>query len=85
MSTETLIEEIEAFANERNLAPATVVSRAADNGRLYGRLKSGFGCTLKTAERIRAFIASERAAQTQEPISTPTSEPQHDPASSDPA
>lgn len=65
MSTETLIQEIEAFAKERNLAPATVVSRAADNGRLYGRLKSGFGCTLKTAERIRTFIADQRATKTE--------------------
>lgn len=66
MSTDDLIQEVEAFARERNLAPATIVSRAVDNGRLYGRLKSGFGCHMKTAERIRAFIASERAAQTPE-------------------
>lgn len=63
MSTTELIQEIEAFAAESHLAPATVVSRAVDNGRLYGRLKSGFGCTLRTAERIRDFIASERAAR----------------------
>lgn len=61
MSTDDLIREVEAYARERGLAPATIVSRAVDNGRLYGRLKSGFGCNVKTAERIRAFIAAERA------------------------
>jgi len=63
MSTAELIREVETFAAERGWAPATVVSRAVDNGRLYGRLKSGYTCTLPVAERIRDFIAAERAAQ----------------------
>ena len=57
MSTDDLIQEVEAYANERGLAPATIISRAVNNGRLYGRLKAGFGCNMKTAERIRAFMA----------------------------
>ena len=60
MSIDDLIQEVEAYAKERGLAPATIVSRAANNGRLYGRLKAGFGCNMKTADRIRAFIAAER-------------------------
>lgn len=58
MSTDDLIREVQQYAAARNIAPATVISRAANNGRLYGRLTKGFGCTLKTAERIRAYMAS---------------------------
>lgn len=58
MSIENLISEVEAYAKARSLSPATVISRAVDNGRLYGRLKSGFGCHVDTADRIRRYMAS---------------------------
>lgn len=86
MSTDELIREIESYAAERDLSPATVVSRAVSNGRLFGRLKAGYGCTLKTAERIRDYIRSNSTASVPS-TSSPTlnSEQSHDPAPSDAA
>lgn len=57
MTREQLIQSIADYADRANLSPATVTKRAVDNSRLYQRLSDGYGCTLKTAERIRAFIA----------------------------
>lgn len=62
MTREQLISEIEDFAEQREIAPATVTSRAVGNSRLYARLKSGKGCTLAVAERLRAFMADHSAA-----------------------
>jgi len=57
MTQNDLIQEIEAFAARRGVAPATVTSRAVGNSRLYSRMKSGGGCTLAIAERLRAWMA----------------------------
>ncbi|WP_240493801.1 hypothetical protein [Paracoccus sp. SM22M-07] len=58
MSTIKLISEVEAHAKKCGLSPATIISRAVSNGRLYGRLKNGHGCHLDTAEKIRAYMAT---------------------------
>lgn len=65
MSTSQLISEVEAHAERCGLSPATIISRAVSNGRLYGRLKNGHGCTLDTAERIRAYMAENPPAKTE--------------------
>lgn len=52
-----LISEIECYAAERHVAPATVTSRAVGNSRLYRRLKDGKSCTLSVAERLRKYMA----------------------------
>lgn len=66
MSTSQLISEVEAHAQRCGLSPATIISRAVSNGRLYGRLKNGNGCTLDTAERIRAYMAQNPPARPSE-------------------
>lgn len=62
MTTEQLISEIEAYASDRGIAPATVTSRAVGNSRLYHRLKDGKSCTLGVAERLREYMAASATA-----------------------
>lgn len=59
MTIDALIQSIEEFAACRGIAPATVTSRAVHNSRLYARMKAGGGCTLRTAEKLRAWMESE--------------------------
>lgn len=66
MSTADLINEIEVYAKASDLAPATVVSRAVSNGRLYGRLKKGYGCHLDTACRIREYMSKHPPEQSRQ-------------------
>lgn len=56
MDTEIIIKAIEAAAAKHGLSPATITRKAVENGRLYGRLKDGKGCTVKVAGKILAFI-----------------------------
>jgi hypothetical protein len=58
MNRETLIKAIEDAAQSTGLAPATITSKATDNGRLYHRMKRGYGCHIDTATKILAFIAN---------------------------
>lgn len=61
MTPDILIARIEAFAKSRNIAPATVTSRAVENSRLYDRLKQGGSCTLKVAAQVEEFIRNEES------------------------
>ena len=58
MTQSDILTEIETFAAQAGIAPATVTSRAVQNSRLYQRMKEGGSCTMHTAERIRAFMAA---------------------------
>lgn len=62
MTREHLISEVEAFAERRGIAPATVTSRAVGNSRLYARLKAGKSCTLEVAERLRLYMAEAESS-----------------------
>lgn len=62
MDTNSLISEIEAFASSKGIAPATVTSRAVKNSRLYDRMKSGGSCTIRVAEKLRAYMAAASEA-----------------------
>lgn len=76
------IAEIEAYAVARGIGPTSVIQYAVNaSGAAWSRWKAGASCSVRTMDRVRAYMAANPA----EPISTPTSEPQHDPASSDPA
>lgn len=55
-----LLVEIEQFCREAEIAEATFGSRAVRDGKFVDRLRSGGGVTLRTAERVRAYIADER-------------------------
>jgi hypothetical protein len=69
MTHDDLIADIERFAQTKNIAPATVTSRAVANSRLYARLKDGGSCTITVAARVRQFIE-----QNSSPSSAPLSE-----------
>jgi tryptophan synthase beta subunit len=70
MAQTDIISEIETFAAQAGIAPATVTSRAVQNSRLYQRMKDGGSCTIQTAGRIRDYIAAQVVA----PAPTPTQE-----------
>ena len=60
MDKNALIEAIEAHAAKRQLAPATITSRAVQNSRLYSRLKDGGDCTTEIAGKIIAYIEADQ-------------------------
>ena len=55
-STTALIAEIEAAARRHGLAPTTLCRLVVRDGKFFRRLLDGGDCTLRTADRIRAFI-----------------------------
>ena len=64
---EALVREIEAYGRAAQLAGATITKRAVQNSRLYASLKSGRGdCGLRTAARIRAWMAANPPAPSTE-------------------
>lgn len=60
---EKLIADIEAFAQENDLAPATVCGRAVGNNRLYANLKAGAGVSPEVAERFYNYVVEARLAK----------------------
>ena len=59
-----LIEEIETFCREQGIAEGTFGTRAAKDGKFVGRLRGGAGVTVATVDKVRAYIAAERAKRT---------------------
>jgi len=57
MTRDQIIQAIEAHAKDRNIAPATVTSRAVGNSRLYQRLKAGGDCTTEVVARLQSFMS----------------------------
>lgn len=60
MENDQIISEIEAFAAERGIAPATVTSRAVSNSRLHAHLKAGGGCTTRIVRRLQEYMTAKR-------------------------
>lgn len=58
MTRHELIQEIEAYARDCGIAPATVTSRAVGNSRLYRNLMADGDCTTGVAGRVRAYMAA---------------------------
>lgn len=59
----TLISDIESFCREAGIAEATFGTRAVNDGKFVGRLRGGAGITVATVDRVRSYIASERAVR----------------------
>jgi hypothetical protein len=57
-----LLEEIDAFVAERGIAETTFGRRAVNDGKFVARLRSGGNTTFSTAQRVRDYIRTERAA-----------------------
>lgn len=61
MSTvKSLIAEIEAFCRDAGIAEPTFGTRAAKDGKFVNRLRGGGGVTLRTVEKVQAYIAEQR-------------------------
>lgn len=59
---QSLISDIDTFAAEFNVVPATVCSRAVNNSRLYARLeKPGGYCSPDVEKRLRDYMDAARA------------------------
>lgn len=71
MTVSTLIELAEMFATHRNLKLSTVSTYAANDGKFFGKLKDGSGCTLKTAGRIYEWFDANWPADLEWPKKTP--------------
>lgn len=62
MSTvDTLLAEIDAFLKASDMAETTFGFHAVNDGKFVGRLREGAGITVATVDRVRAYIAAERA------------------------
>jgi len=57
METLTLIRLAEAYAEHCSLTLSTVSTYARKDGKFFGRLKSGSGCTLNTANTVVLWFA----------------------------
>jgi hypothetical protein len=57
----SLLREIEAFLAEANMKKTTFGLRALNDGTFVRRLEKGDNFTLKTVERVRAYIAANRS------------------------
>ena len=61
MSTrDTVLEEIEAFLLERDMAAHAFGERAMNDVAFVHRLRGGRGLTAKTIDKVRAFMARAR-------------------------
>lgn len=66
-----LLGEIEQFCKDADIAEATFGSRVVRDGKFVKRLRDGGDVTLKTVDRVRAYIAAERAKQSPKRRSRP--------------
>lgn len=62
VSSVELKAEIEIYARKCGVKPKTITRRAVGNSRLYERLKGGYGCTLRIAEQLRAYMRAHPPA-----------------------
>src|SRR5215813_8453271 len=56
-----ILQEISEFCRTRGLAESTFGRRAVNDGKLASRLRNGGRITTDTLDRIRAFMAENRA------------------------
>lgn len=58
---EDLLLDIERFLAETGIAPSTFGRQAVNDGKFVGRLRAGADVTVGTVDRVRAYMASEKA------------------------
>lgn len=54
---EKLLADIEAYLSLHGMAATTFGARAVQDGKFVARLRAGKDVTLRTADRVRAFMA----------------------------
>jgi hypothetical protein len=57
METLTLVRLAEAYAEHLSLTLSTVSTYARSDGKFFGRLKGGSGCTVKTATTVAQWFS----------------------------
>lgn len=63
----SLVSEIDAFLTESQMTKTAFGLKALNDGTFVARLKRGDNVTLKTVDRVRAYIAAERAKMQPQP------------------
>ena len=62
LNMEEFILEIEGYAKAVGVSPSTVIQRAANvGGRKWAAWQKGGSCSMRTADRIRAFMTANPA------------------------
>ena len=56
-----LLEDIDAFLADARIAEATFGTRAVNDGKFVARIRDGGNTTVSTIDKVRAYIAAERA------------------------
>lgn len=72
-TTQALLAEIEAFLAASGLTPTKFGLAAVNDGHLVANLRRGTSVTLKTADRVRAYMDRERAGLSPANVSRETS------------
>lgn len=80
MTSEELIQAIDAYASAAGIAPATVTSRAVGNSRLYMRMANGGSCSLTTADRVCSYMKAHPPHQAEVETGVEMSPPKEDAA-----
>lgn len=57
-----LLAEIDAYCASAGIAPATLTTRALNDGKTYERLRAGGQCLPRTMAKIRAYMAAHPAS-----------------------
>lgn len=60
-TVQRLLAEIEAFLADTGMKPTRFGKLALNDGDFIRRMRNGSGITVSTVDRVRAFIAAERA------------------------
>jgi hypothetical protein len=75
-TVDDLLSKIAAFCKDVGISEATFATRAVNDGKFVGRLRNGAGITIKTIDRVHAYIAAEREqlGKPEQPAATPSPE-----------
>lgn len=57
---QSLLQDIDAFLREAEMAETTFGRHAVNDGKFVGRLREGAGVTVATVDRVRAYMAAAR-------------------------
>lgn len=60
-STSAILTRIETYCSVAGIAETTFGKRTVNDGKFVGRLRSGGSMTLRTLDRIEAFLSSPSA------------------------
>jgi hypothetical protein len=62
-----LLAEIEAFLRTRKIAATTFGKLAVNDGKFVGRMREGGNLTVKTIDRVREYIRTQKANGDRQP------------------